>query len=162
MSTESPITIRPYRGGDLEALVERLRELQEHECRLQPRLKPPSEMGAWYFEDFFKEAETEDGCLFVAERDGDIVGYASVLAKVVSEDTDEVAYEYAYISDVAVMPELRGQGLGRRLLDTCRDYARDAGATLLRITVLGRNEGAERLYRDFGFGPYTIMLEMEM
>ncbi len=52
-----------------------------------------------------------------------------------------------------VAPEVRGLGVGRRLLDEIEAWARAAGAATLRLAVTDRDEAAQALYRSAGFEP---------
>lgn len=58
------------------------------------------------------------------------------------------------VHDFAVLPEFQGQGVGRRLLDEVERRARERGCCKLTLEVHESNEGAKRLYRDVGFGPW--------
>jgi ribosomal protein S18 acetylase RimI-like enzyme len=55
------------------------------------------------------------------------------------------------IHDLAVLPEHRGQGVGRRLLDAVERKARDLGCCKLTLEVLENNTRARRLYEAAGF-----------
>ena len=50
-----------------------------------------------------------------------------------------------------LVPEARGQGLGRALLDRLTDHARDSGAALLRVATHAEHAEAGRLYDRAGF-----------
>jgi GNAT superfamily N-acetyltransferase len=162
MSMPTEIVIRPYVDEDLEPLVERIRELQVSERRLESRMKDTSEIGAWYVDNMLRDARERDGVVLVADLDGTVAGYASVFARVACEDDDEIPYTFALLADLAVSPALRGRGIGRRLIAACEAFARDRGAQWLRITVLAANEDAVRLYRSAGFAPRLIDLEMRL
>lgn len=56
------------------------------------------------------------------------------------------------IHDLAVLPDARGRGVGRRLLEHVEARARARGCCKITLEVLDRNEPALRLYRAFGFG----------
>lgn len=58
------------------------------------------------------------------------------------------------IHDLAVLPEHRGRGTGRALLSEVERRARARGCARITLEVHDRNEGAKRLYRSFGFGPW--------
>jgi len=60
------------------------------------------------------------------------------------------------IHDLAVLPQYRGQGAGRALLQAAEDYARRQGCCRLTLEVLESNSGARALYRRFGFDDSTI------
>ncbi len=53
---------------------------------------------------------------------------------------------------IAVKPEFRGHGLGRKLLEKLAQDARSRGSERLFLEMRCNNP-AERLYRDFGFEP---------
>ena len=57
-----------------------------------------------------------------------------------------------------VVPEARGKGLGRALIEGCEAWARARGHQLLTLGVLARNARAIRAYEGAGFSPYTMIL----
>ena len=57
----------------------------------------------------------------------------------------------AEVLTVAVVPEARGRGLGRRLVEAGLDAARQAGADLIFLEVAEDNAPARRLYAACGF-----------
>jgi ribosomal protein S18 acetylase RimI-like enzyme len=60
------------------------------------------------------------------------------------------------IHDFAVLPEHRGQGIGRALLYEVERRARERGCCKVTLEVHDTNEGAKRLYESFGFGPWEV------
>ena len=52
---------------------------------------------------------------------------------------------------IAVSAEVRGQGIGTRLLQAIEDHARVNGKSAVRLDVIDTNPGARRLYERFGF-----------
>lgn len=57
----------------------------------------------------------------------------------------------AEILTIAVLPEYRGQGIGRRLVERASDLAASAGACSLFLEVAEDNRAARALYRAAGF-----------
>ena len=57
----------------------------------------------------------------------------------------------AWIFDIRLDEERRGQGLGRQLLDALHDAAREVGATSMTLNVFGDNTTAIRLYESAGY-----------
>jgi putative acetyltransferase len=55
------------------------------------------------------------------------------------------------VAKMAVSPQARGQGLGRRLLEACETAAREAGANRLYLETSSTLKPAGKLYRSFGF-----------
>ena len=59
--------------------------------------------------------------------------------------------DQAHINNLAVRPELRGQGLGTQLLEVVIVEAANLGADMLTLEVRQSNEPARRLYERSGF-----------
>lgn len=56
------------------------------------------------------------------------------------------------VHDLAVLPERRGQGIGRKLLEAVEARARELGCGKITLEVRGDNHRARGLYDSFGFG----------
>ena len=56
-----------------------------------------------------------------------------------------------YICGVAVIPEYRRHGIGKRLMQIAREQARDNGYDRLSLVVFEENTVAVRLYQDLGY-----------
>ncbi len=154
--------IRPYRGSDRAVLRRCVIEIQEFERKLDNRLSRGEEIADGYLADMLVHAGKPTAGIFVAELKGAIVGYVAVNAKVTNDEPDEYDYEYAYISDVFVLESIRGQGVGKALLFEAEKFASEHGAHWLRISVLGVNKSAHRLYQSLGFEPREIVLEKSL
>ena len=57
----------------------------------------------------------------------------------------------AWIEDVVVDEDARGQGVGRRLNERALEIAKSAGARTVDLTSRPSREAANRLYRRLGF-----------
>ena len=58
------------------------------------------------------------------------------------------------VHDLAVAPDHRGRGVGRRLLEEVERRAVARGSSKITLEVHASNESAIHLYRRFGFGPW--------
>jgi ribosomal-protein-alanine N-acetyltransferase len=61
--------------------------------------------------------------------------------------------DIGHIKDLAVRPEARGRGIGRRLLHEALFGIALAGATVAKLEVREDNDAARSLYREEGFEP---------
>ena len=157
--TDPAVTIRPRGPADSRGLLDCVRELQAYERAFEPRMIAPQDIGAAYLDWLDDDCRRSAGTIMVADIGGEVAGYVCVLARVECRERDEIEYDHALVADLAVREAWRGQGLGRALLAAAERYARDNGATSLRIAVLHANRRARQVYEDFGFGPR--LLEME-
>ncbi len=56
-----------------------------------------------------------------------------------------------YVEDIAVFPELRGQGIGRKLTETLLTKAREERSAFVTLEVRPSNKAAIQLYQSMGF-----------
>ena len=80
-----------------------------------------------------------EGCVFVAEREGTVVGFAAVIPR---PDGG------AELDAMFVEPQLWKQGIGRALVDHSADVARARAASFLHVVG---NPHAEGFYTSCGF-----------
>jgi ribosomal-protein-alanine N-acetyltransferase len=82
-----------------------------------------------------------DSDLYVADVRGAVAGYAVFWS--VSDQGE--------LGNVAVAADHRGRGLGRKLVETVLARAAERGVREIFLEVRKSNEGAQNLYRTFGF-----------
>lgn len=134
-------------------------ELQDFERQLDPRMPPGAEIVDAYIDRMLKLCDDSGGRILVAEVDGTVAGYATILPKVKSDEIEDGDLEYGLVSDLVVIEAFRRQGLGRRLLSAAEAYARQCRVRWLRIGVLASNPVPRQLYESAGFSPQYIELE---
>lgn len=92
----------------------------------------------------------------VAEEDQEPVGIGWV------ELRRRSAGVSAYIYDIAVDPDHRGQGLGRGIMEALHDEARDLGATSISLNVFGHNTTAIHLYDSLGYAVTAQQMKRDL
>jgi GNAT superfamily N-acetyltransferase len=107
---------------------------------------PGSRPGAWdpgRAVERLRAAAAEEGSeVLVADRAGEIVGVCTVYL-----DIDSVRFgRRAWVEDLAVHPEARSLGIGKRLLDAAKDWGRERGASHLELDSGDAREDAHRFY----------------
>lgn len=71
--------------------------------------------------------------------------------KVVAHGGMHVVWEDAHVTNIAVLPEYRGRGLGEQMMLELMCRAADRGATRMTLEVRAGNTPAQNLYRKLGF-----------
>ena len=92
--------------------------------------------------------------LVVAELDKKIIasGYARI-----EESKPYVKYErYAYLGFMYVLPEYRGRGINKLIIDELKIWAASKGLTEIRLEVYYENEPAIKAYEKIGFKKHMI------
>ncbi len=148
--------------ADMNHLRDCLVELQDFERRLDPRMPPGTDIVDAYIPHMLNRCKQCSGKVLVAEVDGDVAGYATILTRVNSEELEDGDYEYGLVSDLVILEKYRKLGLGKRLLEEAETYARSCEVKWLRIGVLAGNPTAENLYSSMGFSSKYIELEKEL
>jgi ribosomal-protein-alanine N-acetyltransferase len=77
--------------------------------------------------------------ILVAEWDGDLAGWGAC------EKADD------FITDLWVLPEFQGRGIGTALLDKIEDRHQKARFPTARLDTHARNAGAIKLYKRLGY-----------
>jgi len=91
---------------------------------------------------------SETARLMVACKNGGVVGYVLVIFR------RNVALARLY--SMAVLPDMRGQGIGRQLVTRAEDLSLDFGAPILRLEVSQKNARAISLFRAAGYREFAL------
>lgn len=98
---------------------------------------------------------TPANLLKMAEKaDGTVVGYVWI-----NLDYRPGTNSGAYIYDIEIHEEFRGQGLGRALLQAAEETARDHGVLKMGLNVFGQNAVARKLYESSGYETVAIQMK---
>jgi GNAT superfamily N-acetyltransferase len=140
------VSIRPAHPGDFHRLRGVLISsyLEYHDCL------PPALFAAYLTDLIDLERRADFGEILVAEHRGTIVGTATFYADA-SDDSTGWPATASSIRAVAAHPTARGLGIGRTLLDTCRERAQRRGSTQLCLHTAPFMAAAVRLYEGTGF-----------
>ncbi len=144
-----PISIRPYRESDRAVVVSLTVDAFQGvsiDHNIDQRLGPIAGRD-WRWRkgrDIERDIDLPTTELAVAEDEsGTVVGYVTM-------DFDRET-KIGWIHNLSVSAGLRGQGLGRQLLEHALDRFRDAGMTVAKIETLDQNPIGRHLYPSLGF-----------
>jgi putative acetyltransferase len=82
---------------------------------------------------------------FVAELNGRLVGGAGI------HELNGKEKEYCELQKMYLLPETRGVGIGKALMETCLEFAKQSGYQYCYLETLCSMKAAQALYRKFGF-----------
>jgi ribosomal protein S18 acetylase RimI-like enzyme len=156
------ISIRPAETRDLPTLG-RLGAMlvRTHYAFDQQRFLAPREGIESGYASFLGNAlRSPDGCVFVAEREGSVIGY--VYAALVPISWMELRGPAGYIHDVAVAEDERNRGAGTKLMEAAIGWLRDHGAPRVILSTATQNETAHGLFRRLGFRDTMVEMTREL
>jgi DNA-binding MarR family transcriptional regulator/GNAT superfamily N-acetyltransferase len=138
-ASAAPIVLRPHRLGDLGWIARRQAMLYAREYGWDETYEA---LAAEILAGFVKNHDPGSERSWVGERDGEVVGSVFVMRG--SETVAKLRLLY-------VEPAARGLGLGRKLVDACIDFAREAGYRKLTLWTNDVLVPARRIYQHAGF-----------
>jgi ribosomal protein S18 acetylase RimI-like enzyme len=153
-------------GGteDVDALRELWLELHHHHARVAPETGPfADDESSWRVRSGSYRGWLSDPRSFLLlARDGErLVGYACVRVFESGDDLRDawvVPEVIAELETLVVSPDLRGGGVGGRLLDEVDAELARRGVKELQVGLIPGNDGAQRLYERRGFKPRWLVL----
>ena len=153
------LTIREY-DPDLHRKAVRvlLIELLDSEKAAEPEWPSGREIAGPYFRWMMRRSRKYSGKILVAEEEGRVIGFVSVLGRILPADPDEYKKEYALITDLVVSEPFRSRGVGRRLISLAEQYARDRGVNTIRLQATAGNHRGRRFYAAVGYRELVVEL----
>jgi DNA-binding MarR family transcriptional regulator/N-acetylglutamate synthase-like GNAT family acetyltransferase len=157
------VVIRPFRGGDLGWVLARHGRFYAEEYGFDRAFE---RLVAQIVAEFLARFDPEREACWIAELDGEPVGTVMLV---------DAGGGIAKLRLLLVEPRARGHGIGRRLVEECVRFAREAGyrrITLWTQSILvsartiyqrcGFTKVAEKPHRDFGVNLIGEIWEMSL
>jgi ribosomal protein S18 acetylase RimI-like enzyme len=160
--TRVSVSIRSATRGDLQS-IGRLGALlvrTHHELDPQRFIPATPQTAGGYASFLGTQLDEPSVVLLVAERDGEVIGYA--YAGVEGMDWMALRGPAGALYDIVVDPAHRGVGVGRMLLDAAVAALEVKGAPRVVLSTAERNEAAQRLFARAGFRRTMIEMTREM
>lgn len=139
------ITIRHAGHGDEPAVVGLIREMAEGEDDASP-------IDEHYVRHFLASPVTGALLAFDGEAPVGLLGYVIVPGLFHAADS-------GLIEPLVVTESRRGEGIGRRLVETALSLFRKAGCIEVSVSTGADNEIAQKLYCDAGLDEASVLLE---
>jgi len=96
--------------------------------------------------------------MLIAEEDAKPVGWAFAHDEKAEVFVVEPERTHGYLTELFLLPQVRGKGLGRALIEACEAWAKARGHKLLTVGVLSQNRSAVRAYEGTGYAPYVTVM----
>jgi GNAT superfamily N-acetyltransferase len=149
------MTVRPATEADLDALVASSAGLFAEDAGTRDPLRNPDWPKVHGRKAFADNLTNPNMLVLVADVGGTVVGH---LTAGFYPASDMWLAPRADLISFYVQSPHRGGGLGTQLAEAFVTWAKDRGATQLRVTAYATNEGAIRFYQRLGFTPLEITL----
>lgn len=147
MATDA-LLIGPAREADIPALLRLYRVLDREMAAMQPDFYTAAPRDPVFLASVIREAGGE---VFLARLAGEAVGFALVRETWTPEGSYILPHRFADLYDLVVDPGARGQGVGRRLVQAVKQWAKGRGLEYVELGILSENAAAAELYDGEGF-----------
>jgi len=108
--------------------------------------------------DIEKMIAADDIELVVAVSEDKVIG--SGYARIENAKPYLKHHQHAYLGFMYVVPEYRGKGVNKIIIDTLAKWAAAKNITELRLDVYQNNTGAVKAYEKAGFSKHMIEMRM--
>ena len=151
MSADAPFVIRRATVKDVPALGRLGALLMRTHYGFDPQrfLAPGAGAEAGYGRFLGSQLNEDDSVVFVAEKDGAVIGY--VFAGLEPMSWKELRDACGFIEDVAVEESGRRAGIATALIEAAVDWLRSRGAPRVMLWTAEHNIAAQRLFARLGF-----------
>jgi ribosomal protein S18 acetylase RimI-like enzyme len=156
-----PVTVRvrAARRGDRAAVAALWAVADREHAALQPKyFRGDGSLDPRLVEGLERSSESRE--LFVAEREGSVVGFVLVEVLEPSRRATLVRGRRGHIDTLVVAEHARRHGCGRLLVEAATEWARLRRAEELLLTVWTGNREAERFYAALGMKPVSSVLRL--
>lgn len=154
----SEINIRRAKNEDIPTLDKLLFQVHEVHHKARPDLFKAD--AKKYTDEQLKEILANDKTpVFVAESDGNILGYAFCIHKQFINDNNMTDVKTLYIDDLCVDESARGKHIGKTLYDFVVSYAKENGYYNVTLNVWADNKKAVGFYEKIGLRVQKIGME---
>jgi GNAT superfamily N-acetyltransferase len=157
----SDVTIRPARETDFEALIALYEEFHAFHVLGMPtrlRLPAPSADSAQREEEqaqiraqLLSVLQDKNAALLLAEAAGQIVGLAEMYLRRDGFHPSTIQHTYGYLQSLLATERWRRRGIGARLVAAAETWARERGATELRLDAWEFAAGPLPFYEALGY-----------
>jgi len=135
----TPYVVRQHRPGDMGWVVQRHGELYWQEYHYDERFEV---LVAEIVAEFIQKLDPAREHCWIAEKDGERVGCIFLVKKSAS---------VAKLRLLVVEPSARGLGIGKRLVEDCVNFAREAGYKKILLWTQSELAAARGNYKAAGF-----------
>ncbi len=100
--------------------------------------------------------------IFVAASENELLGYLFTEIKHSKNHPVMKDSICLYVHDLCISESARGKGIGKKLMDYAKTFAKESGCQRIELNVWEFNQGAVKFYENYGMGTQRRQMEMPL
>jgi len=148
------MNIRKATQQDIEQLTKYGIILLKQHSDLDPYFEPIETVDTVYRKFLEGCLNSDDKLLLVAEKNGELLGYAAGIIQARSPIFK--INENGYINDVFVLEEFRKLGIAKMFLIELKKWFESKGIKYIELSVHAKNAVGKKTWANFGFEAYEM------
>lgn len=110
-----------------------------------------------YFENKY---QNEDNTLLIAKQEENVIGYA--YCKINELPGGPIISKVTLLDGIYIEEKYRKQGIATKLINECKNWSKEIGATYFEIKVAKENINALKLYEQIGFKDFEHKMRIQL
>lgn len=151
--------IRSATEKDIEAIKQLFWELDTDAIKHQPE---HFQRGDRNDESLMEMINGPKSQFLLAELHDEVVGFSLLFEKETNGPSLLIPCRYAYMQDFIVKEIHRNCGIGTRLFEASKQWAKDRGLDYLRLSVFPSNDNGIRFYKRQGLQEQMVSMECHL
>ena len=160
------VQIRKFRDSDRTGFVKLMEQLMDYIVSVDDlkRTRRMPEWGESYTQRTLKKVAENNGIIYVAEVDAELVGaVVGIIPEQTKEDQlEHIPSKFGEALELVVKPEYRDKGIGTMLMNKLEEYFKENNCTISGVGVLVPNKKAHRLYSKLGYEDRSIYMTKDL
>lgn len=154
--------IEEYKKKHRRKVIELFMEFQDFLSSIDPlkRLRANQGYGEFAVQNILREIKTKKGKFFLAFDNKTVIGFVSGTIPKPTKDSilQSSPAKFGRITELYVVKEYRGQGVGSALIQRIENYFKDHEVEYIKLEVFAPNESAREFYSKMGYSERDVDL----
>jgi ribosomal protein S18 acetylase RimI-like enzyme len=153
------VEIRKATQEDLDGIIDQWKDFMDYHITFD-RFWTRSKLGHEKVHHFIRSILKNPDCqVLVATKNKRIIGYQ--ISQIQEHPPVLQRTRYCLVNDIAIDKKFRGKGIGSKMFEKVKKWAKSKGVDRMELQVAAGNLRAIRFYEKQGMKPYTIHMHLD-
>jgi ribosomal protein S18 acetylase RimI-like enzyme len=128
------------------------------------RIRRMPEFGESFTQRTLQKVAENDGMIYVAELDSELVGVVvgTILEQSEEDQLEHVPSKFGEVLEIVVKAGYRDKGVGTMLMNRLEEYFKKNDCNISGVGVLAPNKDAHRLYNKLGYEDRSFYMTKDL